>query len=119
MGISSDSGSRYEYIGLNGLGLYSGHTVIGCFAQVQLVNRAVTADEAADLYAAFGSAMNSTSAPSAEPTAVPSRSPSAEPTSSPSKGPSAEPTPQPTASPTVLPTASPSMSPSAEPTTSI
>merc|ERR1719273_1281702 len=102
--ISSDSGSRYEYIGLNGLALYSGHTVIGCFAQVQLVNRAVTADEAADLYAAFGSAMNSTSAASAEPTAVSSRSPSAEPTSSPSKSPSAEPT-------TTAPTTEPSESP--------
>ena len=64
--ISSDSGSRYEYIGLNGLGLYSGHTVIGCFAQVQLVNRAVTADEAADLYAAFGSAMNSSLVPQSD-----------------------------------------------------
>ena len=56
--VAVDSGSQYDYIGLNGLYHYNSHTVIGCFAQVQLVNRALTAEEVTDLYIAFAIAMN-------------------------------------------------------------
>ena len=58
MTVSSDSGSSWTNIGLNGVPQYDNHFVIGCFAQIQLINRAFSALEVAGLYAVYTEAMN-------------------------------------------------------------
>ena len=56
--ITGDSGSSYKYIGLNGVPKYTNHHVIGCFAQVQLTNRVLSAEEVADLFDEFDDKIN-------------------------------------------------------------
>ncbi len=57
-----------------------------------------------------------TAAPTAEPTKVPTAAPTAEPTKAPTTAPTAEPTKAPTAAPTVKPTKVPTTKPTAKPT---
>jgi hypothetical protein len=77
--ITADSGSSYSRVGLNAVEKYSSgskpHDVIGCFAQVQMVDRAVTADEVSVLYDAFDSAINNAPTTRAPTTATPTATP--------------------------------------------
>jgi len=66
--VSSDSGSSYTNIGLNGVPAYSNHFVVGCFARVQLTNRVVSAAEVAALYNEFDAEINSIAPTTAPPT---------------------------------------------------
>jgi len=77
--ITADSGSSYSRVGLNAVEKYSSgsspHDVVGCFAQVQMVDRAVTADEVSVLYDAFDSAINNAPTTRAPTTATPTATP--------------------------------------------
>ena len=56
--VKSDSGSTETTVGLNGLKNYGNHLVIGCFAQVQLTNKVLSAEQVAALYTEFDDVMN-------------------------------------------------------------
>lgn len=78
--IRQESKSGNTQTGLNGV-QWGTYKSVGCFAQVQMTDRVVSAAEVAELYADFDSAMNRlpttspTAAPSAAPTGVPTKSP--------------------------------------------
>ena len=73
---TDNSGSVLTRIGLNGLEAYpdSDHEINGCFAQVQLTNRAIAPAEVAELYETFDAVINAPG-PSMEPTSPPTASP--------------------------------------------
>ena len=56
--VTSDTGSSYTNIGLNGVPNYNNHFVVGCFAQVQLTNKVLSAVEVAALYTEFDDVVN-------------------------------------------------------------
>lgn len=56
--VTADSGSSWTNIGLNGVPKYNNHFVVGCFAQVQLTDRVLSAEEVADLYAEYDAVIN-------------------------------------------------------------
>ena len=56
--VTSNSGSSYTNIGLNGVPIYSSHFVVGCFAQVQMTDKVLSAEEVASLYTEFDNVMN-------------------------------------------------------------
>ena len=120
--IVGDSGSTETQIGLNGLNLANNFEFIGCIAQVQIINRVLSAAEVGTLYGRFDQvtttgcdtlspSMDPTNDPTSNPTSNPSESPSMEPTANPTSEPTLEPTTEPTIEPTT-PTGTPSESPS-------
>jgi len=80
--IARDSVSGSTLTSLNGV-QHSAYKTVGCFAQVQLTDRVVSAAEVVDLYADFDSAINRL--PSTAPTGAPSTAPTGVPTKSPHK----------------------------------
>ena len=65
MTVTANSGSVETNVGLNGLANRDDHFVVGCFAQIQMTNHSLDAEEVSDLYARFDSVINS------EPVIVP------------------------------------------------